>query len=138
MRLQVDLQSQQNEIKRLNKKCNKEMFSSRMHGVKDHAAEQKIRGFKKLLFKSKKAHKATSTNARFSPKKLIRKATANMNNIQSRKYGYPPKVIAENAVRSEKFRDIYNFYRLLNLQKHAERYAHANAKKKKKNCYANG
>ena len=52
IRLQVDLQFQQNEIKRLNKKCNKEMFSSRMRGVKDHAAEQKIRGFKKLLFKS--------------------------------------------------------------------------------------
>ena len=91
------------------------MVSSCMPGVKDYAAEQKITGFKKLLFKSKKAHKATSTNARFSSKKLIHKATANMNNIQSRKYGYPPKVIAENAVRSEKFRDIYNFYSFLKV-----------------------
>ena len=85
------------------------MFSSCMRGVKDYAAEQKIRGLKKLLFKSKKAHKATSTNARFNPKKLIRKATANMNNIQSRKYGYPPKVIEENAVRSEKFTTFIDF-----------------------------
>ena len=54
---------------------------------------------------------------------------ANMNNIQYQKYGYLPEAIEENVIRSEKFRDIYNFYRLLKVQKHAERYAHAN-------CYA--
>ena len=129
MRLQVDLEFQQNEIKRLNKKYDVEMFSSHVRGGKAYAAVQKIREFKKLLFKSKKAHKAISTNARFNPKKLIHEATANMNNIQSQKYGYPPKAIEENAVRSEKFIDIYNFYRLLKVQKHAERYVHADAKK---------
>ena len=88
MRLQTDLEFQQNEIKRLNEKYNVEMFSSRVHGGKAYAAEQKIREFKKLLLKGEKAHKATSTSARFDPKKLIHKATANMNNIQSQKYGY--------------------------------------------------
>ena len=39
MRLQVDLEFQQNEIKRLNKKCNVEMFSSRVSGGKAYAAK---------------------------------------------------------------------------------------------------
>ena len=62
-------------------------------------------------FKVKRGHEATCTSSRFSrfdQKKLICKATAN-NNIQSQKYGYPPKVIKENAKRSEKFREIYDF-----------------------------
>ena len=54
-----------------------------------------------------------------------------MNNIQSQKYGYPPEAIEENAVRSEKFRNVYDFYRLLKVQKHAKRYARADAKKSK-------
>ena len=55
MRLETDFKFQQNEIKRLNEKCNVEMFSSRVRGGKAYTAEQKIREFKKLLFKSKKA-----------------------------------------------------------------------------------
>ena len=100
VRLQTNLEFQQNKIKRLNEKYNMEMFSFR--GGKAYATEQKIREFKKLLFKSKEADKATSTSTRFDPKKLIHKAMANMNNIQSQKYGYPPKVIKENTVKSEK------------------------------------
>ena len=129
MRMQVDLEFQQNEIKRLNEKYNVEMFSSRVRGGKAYAAEQKTREFKKLLFKNKKAHKETSTSARFDLKKLIRKATANMNNIQSQKYGYPPKGIEENAIRSEKCREIYNFYRILKLHTQIQ---------KKTNCYVDG
>ena len=91
MRLHVDLEFQQNQIKRLNEKYNVEMFSSRMRGGKAYAAEQKIREFKKLLLKSKKAHQETSTGIKFSQKKLIRKVTADLNNIQSQKYGYPPE-----------------------------------------------
>ena len=83
------------------------------------------------MFKGKKAHKATSTSSRFDPKNLIRKVTANMNNIQSQKYGYSPKAIQENVIRSEKFRDIYDFYRLLKERKHDERYVHGDAKKDK-------
>ena len=58
MRLQTDLEFQQNEIKKLNTKYNVEMFSSRTRGGKAFAAEQKIREFKKILFKSKRLHKA--------------------------------------------------------------------------------
>ena len=48
------------------------MFSSRVHGGKAFAAEQKIIEFKKLYLKVNK-------HTRFNPKKLIRKVTANMN-----------------------------------------------------------
>ena len=57
MRLQTDLEFQQNEIKKLNKKYNIEMFSTRVRGGKAFAAEQKIREFKKLLFKIKSLYK---------------------------------------------------------------------------------
>ena len=57
MRLQTDQEFQQNEIKKLNLKYNVEMFSSRVRGGKAFAAEQKIREFKKLLFKSRSLHK---------------------------------------------------------------------------------
>ena len=56
MRLQTDLEFQQNKIKKINKKYNVEMFSSRTRGGKAFAAEQKIRDFKILLFKSKRLH----------------------------------------------------------------------------------
>ena len=49
MRLQTDLEFQQNEIKRLNEKYNVEMFSSWVRRGKAYAAEQKIRELKKLI-----------------------------------------------------------------------------------------
>ena len=57
MRLQTDLEFQQNKIKNLNKKYNVEMFSTRVRGGKAFAAEQKIREFKKLLLKVKALYK---------------------------------------------------------------------------------
>ena len=132
MRLQADLEFQQNEMKRLNEKYDVEMFTLRVRGGKAYAAEQKIREFKKLLFLSKKSHKTTPTSAKFDPKKLIHKATANMSNIQSQKYGYPPEAIEENAIKSEKFKDIYDFYMLLKApKKHAKKYARVDVKKDK-------
>ena len=62
---------------------------------------------------------------------MIRKTTANTNNIQSKKYSYPPNTIAEKAVTSEKLGDAYYFYRLLKVQKHAKRYSRADTKKDK-------
>ena len=47
------------------------MFSTKLRGGKVFAAEQKMREFKKLLFKSKRLHKATKTG-RLDPRKLIR------------------------------------------------------------------
>ena len=72
------------------------MFSSRIRGGKAYAAQQKIREFKKLLFRNKRVNKATSTK-RFDPKNLIRKATENINSTQSQKYGYAPDTIEEKA-----------------------------------------
>ena len=108
MRLQTDLEFRQNEIKKLNKKCNIEMFSGRVRGRKAYAEAQKIREFKKLLFRSKRLHNATSTK-RFDSRKLIRKAAENMNSINSQIYGYTSNAIVEKAVESERFRDIYDF-----------------------------
>ena len=86
----------------------KKLVSLRVLGGKAYAAEQKIREFNKFLFKSKKVQKA-STTSRFIPKKMIRKATANMNNIQSKKYGYTPVTIGEKAIITEKLRVVYDF-----------------------------
>ena len=54
MRLQTDLEFQQNEIKKLNVKYNVEMFSLRTRGGKAFAVEQKIREFKKIHSKQLK------------------------------------------------------------------------------------
>ena len=43
--MQTDLVIQQNQINRLNKKYNIEMFSGNIRGGKTFAAEQKIREF---------------------------------------------------------------------------------------------
>ena len=59
MRLQTDLEFLQNEIKKLNKKYNVDMLSTKLRGGKAFATKQKIKEFKKLLFKSKRLHKAT-------------------------------------------------------------------------------
>ena len=75
MRLQTDQEFQQNEIKKLNLKYNVEMFSSRIRGGKAFAAEQKIREFKKILFKSKRLHKVMKAGKRLDSKKLIKKSS---------------------------------------------------------------
>ena len=69
--MRVDLEFQQNEIKKLNKKYNVEMFSTKTRGGKAFASKQKIREFKKILFRSKRLHKLTKTS-RLDGKKLIR------------------------------------------------------------------
>ena len=71
MRLQVDLEFQQNKIKELNKKYNVDMFSTKKRGGKAYAAEQKIREFKKILFRIKKTYKRL--NKRLNSAKLIKR-----------------------------------------------------------------
>lgn len=41
--------------------------------------------------------------------KLIRLAAENMNSVPSQKYGHPPNVIEETALKSEWFKEIYDF-----------------------------
>lgn len=53
MRIQTDQEFELSKVKRLNKKCKVHMFSLKVHGSKAFAAEQKIREFKQLSFKTK-------------------------------------------------------------------------------------
>ena len=46
---------------KVNKKYNVLMFSTKMRGGKAFEAEQKIREFKKLILKSKRLYKSTSS-----------------------------------------------------------------------------
>ena len=57
MRLQTDLEFEQNQILKLNNEFNVEMFHTRLRGEKEFAAEQKIREFKKPLLSSKRLEK---------------------------------------------------------------------------------
>ena len=121
MRLQTDLEFQQNDIKKLNKKYNVEMFSSRTRGGKAFAAEQKIREFKTLLFKRKRLHKTTK-KTRLDSKKIIKKTVENMNKINSQKYGFPPETIEKKALSDNVFQEIYDFHRIVRVSKDAARY----------------
>ena len=71
MRLETDLEFQQNKIKRFNAKYNVDMFSTRLRGGKAFAAEQKNREIRKLLLKRKIIENIN--NNRISPNKLIEK-----------------------------------------------------------------
>ena len=57
MRLQTDSEFQQNDIKKLNKKYNVQVLSTRLRGEKAFAAKQKSRELKKLLLKGKNLSK---------------------------------------------------------------------------------
>ena len=78
------------------------MFRSKTRGAKAFAAEQKIREFKILLFKSKRLHKATKSK-RLDSKKFIKNAVQNMNNTNSQKYGYPPKTVEKKSLSDNIF-----------------------------------
>ena len=120
MRLQVDLEFQQNKIKELNKKYNVDMFSTKNRGGKAYAAEQKIREFKKRLFSIKKTYKRL--RKKLNSGKLIKKTVQNMNNTKSVKYGLEPEVIERQSLADENFKEKYDFYRLNQVTKAFKRY----------------
>ena len=135
MRLQTDQEFQQNEIKKLNQKYNVEMFSTKLRGGKAFAAEQKIREFKKILFRSKKLHKANRSSGgkkRFDSKKTIKKAVDNMNKTNSEKYGLPPETIEKKTLSDDVFREIYDFHRIVKVSKDADRYKRYDLRQDKK------
>ena len=72
MRLQMDLEFQQNSIKKLNEENNVEMYSSKIRGGKAFAAEQKIQELKKLLLISKRIKQ--SDKKRINSNELIKKS----------------------------------------------------------------
>ena len=91
------------------------MFITHIRGGKAFAAEQKIRKFKKLLFKIYKVQKKLSTK-RIDAKKLIQKATNNLNSITSAKYSNPLEEIKVKSLKDNRFREIYDFYRSVNVK----------------------
>ena len=130
MRIQKDLDFRQREIKKLNQKYNALMFHTKITGGKAFAAKEKVREFKKILEKSKRMHKSNSTK-RTEPKKLIQRATNNLNSIAFKKSGVLPNFVEENTRQDEKFLKVYDFYRLVKVQKYAERYKLDDKKRKK-------
>ena len=133
MRLPTDLKFLQNEMKKLNKKYKVDMFSTKLQGGKAFATKQKTREFKKLLFKSKRLQKATKTG-RLDPRKLIRNAVQNMNNVNSRKYGVPPKTVEKKSLGDENFREVYDFHRMVRVSRDAKRYKCNDIRFDKKTC----
>ena len=119
MRLQVDLEFQQNKIKKINQKYNVEMFTTKNRGGKAYVAEQKIREFKKILFRIKKTYKRLKK--RLNSAKLIKKAVQNMNNTKT-KYGFEPEFIERKSLKDENFKERYDFHRLNQVTKDAKRY----------------
>ena len=91
MRFQVDLEFQQNEIKKLNKKHNVDMFSTKIRGGKAFAAERKIKELKKLLLRSKNNNKRNKIKINLN--KLIQRATNNLNRAPTEKYGIEPETV---------------------------------------------
>ena len=125
LRLQTDLEFQQNEIKKLNKKYNVEMFSTRLRG--GNAAEQKIREFKKLLLKVKTFYQKCKT--KFKPYEIIRKVTANMNKTKTVKYQVEPEDVEKKALADDNCREKFDFYRLSKIGKEDKRYKRYMSKK---------
>ena len=130
MRLQTDQEFQQNEIKKINRKYNVEMFSSRIRGGKAFAAEQKIRELKKVIFKTKRNYKLQKK--KINSKQIIEKAVENLNKTNSEKYGVAPETIEKKTLENDTFREIYDFYRLAKVTKDANRYERYNEKLDKK------
>ena len=91
MRIQTDLEFQQNEIKKLSKKYNVEMFSIRLRGDKVIAAEQKIRELIRLLLESKTRYKREKIT--INPCKLSEKATDNLRKLNRKKYEIAPETV---------------------------------------------
>ena len=75
MKLQVDQEFQQLEIKDLNKEHNVEMFSTSLRGGKAFAAEQKIRELRVRVARLSVQRKLL----KLTPKKIIEISTENVN-----------------------------------------------------------
>ena len=117
MRLQTDQEFKLQKIYYLNKKFNVDMFTTSLRRGKAFAAEQKIREFKKALLRSKKMEKYNKK--RIKPNDLIKKATFNLNNVKSVKYGFAPEQIEEKLLNKEtgkEFTEIYDFHRLIEVK----------------------
>ena len=100
MRLQVDKEFQQVKLKDLRDKNKAEMFTTSVRGGKAFTAEQKIKELKTTTSKLK------AQKLKISPTKIISSSADNMNSVQSEKYG------RKKCLSSERFRTLFNFYRI--------------------------
>ena len=107
------------------------MFSTKTRSGKAFAAEQKIREFKKILFKSKRLHKSTKTT-KLNSKKLIKNVVENMNKTNSQKYDLAPDTIEKKSLENENFCEVYDINRMVKVSKNAERYKRDDTKFDKK------
>ena len=72
------------------------MYRTKLRGGKAFAAERKTRELKKLLVRSKRIQKLQGK--RVKPNELIKKATFNLNNVKSPKYGYAPQKVQNKSL----------------------------------------
>ena len=112
MRLQTDQEVQQNNIRKLNKEYNVDMYSTKLRGGKTFTAEQKTRELKKLLLRSKRIQKLDGK--RVKPNELTKKVTFNLNNSISPKYGYALQEVETKSLDKDtgkNFQEIYDFHK---------------------------
>ena len=122
IRIQTDMEFEQNEIKKLNKNFNIEMFSSKLNDGHAFAAEQKIRSVKELL------SKARNLGRRKNLYKLIEDVTTNLNNTKTTKYSSVPNKVEKLALSDEHLNSVYNTLRIEKVQKDYDRRERADAK----------
>ena len=133
LRLQTDLEFSQTKIKKLNEKYNVQMFHSKIRGGKAFAAERAIRDLKKILLRSKRLNK--EGKRRIKPYDLIKKATSNLNNKISVKYGRTPNDVEKKSLGDDQFREIFDIKRIYKVgleNNRQNRYFEKIDKKKKK------
>ena len=96
---------------------------------------RKLENLKKILFRSKKLHKANRSSGgkkRFDSKKTIKKAADNMNKTNSEKYGLLPETIEKRTLSDDVFREVYDFHRIVKVSKDADRYKRYELRQDKK------
>ena len=90
------------------------MFSTKMRGKKAFEAEQKIKEFKNLIWKSKRLYKSTFF-WRLKPKKLIQRAVDEMNKIASQKYVFLQEKTLNNERNKRKNIEQWKFLQNLRV-----------------------
>ena len=115
--MKTDLEFNQNQIKKLNKDFNVEMFHTKLRGGKAFAAEQKVREFNKILLRNKRFEKLEKRTIK--PNELLKKTAQNMNETISTKYGLAPETIEKRSLNpndGKYFQEIYDFVRLRKIE----------------------
>ena len=56
-----------------------------------------------------------------------------MNNVNSQKYGVPPKTVEKKPLEDVKFQEVYDFHRVVRVSRDAERYKRNDIRFDKKN-----